>query len=165
MPPMCVRRQVPVSLAVAPRRELPKGIITIQYNKNLLHAQLKVRHIIVESRRDGPSPLGWCCCCCSCYLVLILLSCSYRCYLVSFVRVVVFLSLFYGLRSLRNNYGVDPIFRDPSLLSIFEPSYLPVILDHKIPPTHPFLLPPAIDKCGFYTQSHVNCRYVPVFCP
>ena len=28
--PMCVRRQAPVSLAVAPRRELPKGIITMK---------------------------------------------------------------------------------------------------------------------------------------
>ena len=27
---MCVRRQAPVSLAVAPRRELPKGIITMK---------------------------------------------------------------------------------------------------------------------------------------
>ena len=30
MPPMCVRRQAPVSLAAAPRRELPNGTITME---------------------------------------------------------------------------------------------------------------------------------------
>ena len=29
MPPVCARQQAPVSLAAAPRRELPKGTITM----------------------------------------------------------------------------------------------------------------------------------------
>ena len=45
------------------------------------------------------------------------------------------------------------------------PSYLPVVPCHKIPPSHPFILPPAIEKCGFYTQNHVIHRFFAHFSP
>ena len=49
--------------------------------------------------------------------------------------------------------------------SIFVPSYQPVIPCYKIPPNHPFLLPPAIEKCGFHTQNHVIHRFFAGFSP
>ena len=61
----------------------------------------------------------------------------------------------------RYNFVSHPISND----SIFVPSYLPVIPCHKIPPSHPFILPPAIEKCGFYTQNHVIHRFFAHFSP
>ena len=86
---------------------------------------------------------------------------SYSFFCSSFLCLL--LSLLYTVKQLlrRYNFVCHPIWND----LIFVPLYQPVIPCHEIPPTHPFLLPPAIEKCGFYTQNPVNCRFSPVFRP
>jgi len=126
------------------------------------------------SRRDGPSPLSrWCCC--SCYLVLILLSCSYRCYLVSFVGLLVLIAV-----NLYARIIMAPIqFCHPSYLkrahfcTLVFASQLRVMIHH--PPTR-FYSPPPLniskyvifipklpicrDFCRFFARK--NVKYKPI---
>ena len=59
MPSMCVRRQAPVSMAVAPRRELPKGIITMKPQvAGPQWAPKELKMVLTQFNTNAPKNVG-----------------------------------------------------------------------------------------------------------